>query len=112
MQVSFHIICADTALGRVQDCLRENLSTCMRLAIAPYWKIPGCSEITCTHSDIPMDTGDLQEVVRKISRKNNLSISYQGDCVEYSAYATTEEIMSSDDRAFVVCFVNMKENAI
>ena len=110
MYASFRIICADADMLRIENCLQNILSENVQHETMPYWKITGCTEITCVYSHIHMDMEKLQEVVRQISGKDNLIISQQVDYVEYSAYTTTEEILSSDACAFVVCFVNKKED--
>ena len=112
MQVSFRIICADPDISRVEKHLNEIPSAHAKIKIMPYWKILGCTEITFEYYDVRVDTAYLQEKVRQIGGNDELIISQQGDCEEYSIYTSSEKIASSGACAFVVCFVNMKESTL
>ena len=110
MQVNFRIICADEEAMRVEKCLQGIPAEKSKYEVTSYWKIPGCSEITCEYSGLSMEDRGLQDVVRKIGGSGEPDVSQQGDCEEYSVYTTTEKITRGDGCAFVVCFVNKKED--
>ena len=112
MQVNFRIICANSEVTRVEKCLQDIPAEKAQYAVCSYWKMQGCSEITCEYSDIPIESQDLLNVVRNIGGSEKLDVSQQGDCTEYAVYTTTEKITSGEACAFVVCFVNKKENNI
>ena len=110
MKISFRIISADSDVSRIEKYLQGIPAEKSKYEIASYWKIPGCSEITCEYSGLFMEARDLQEVVRKIGGSDELNASQQGEYEEYSVYTTTEKITRGNGCAFVVCFVNKKED--
>ena len=117
MLVSWSIICASNAVQRVQHILADllKLNACgdyKEPQVLPYWKIPGCSWINCEYYSKTLNSEAIERQVRKVSGTEELSILQQGDCIEYTSYVSTEEIIGNNEIAFVVCFVNMKENIL
>lgn len=113
MQVSWSIICASNAVQRIQRILVGILSAdaCTGYEqphVMPYWKTPGCSWINCEYLSKNLSSEEIERQVREISGAETLNILRQGDCIEYTSCTSTEEILGSNEVAFVVCFVNMK----
>ena len=96
MQITFRIICSDSEVTRVENCLQDIPAEKARYKVCSYWKMPGCSEITCEYSDIPIESRNLQNVGRNIGGSEKLDVSRQSDCTEYAVYTTTEKITSGE----------------
>ncbi len=103
MQLNWHVICSEKSLSRIKGFFQGK-----DLKICPYWKDSMCLEMSCA------DESDAEEVAlvmlcRQISGTEQVQVDRQPTGVEYACYVTLEEIKNGG-KAFVVCFMNIKEN--
>jgi len=105
MKLSWHIICSEKSISQIRDVFQGKT-----LEAAPYWKDSDCLELYCS-CDFDLEESQLTALCRKISGIGRVQIDRQRTGTEYACYATLEEIRNGD-KAFVVCFVNIKENEL
>ena len=105
MQLSWHIICSEKSLSRMTETFRGR-----SLQVTPYWKDRDCLELYCTYES-DMDEELLIELCSQICGTNSVQIDRQPTGTEFACYVTLDEI-KNDGKAFVVCFVNIKENEL
>ena len=106
MNIHLHIICSRKSKMRITSLLSG-----IALVESEYWKDSACLELRA-HFPVQKISGEwLMELLQKISGMSQIQINRQLSGTEYVCYATMEEI-KNDGKAFVVCFVDMKENEL
>ncbi|MBR2048961.1 MAG: hypothetical protein IJ960_10245 [Oscillospiraceae bacterium] len=104
MELHWHIICRKTAVPRIGKILPH------APASKPYWKAPECVELICSCLEERTEP-EILDLCRRISGMDQITIDRQSAGTEYACYAALEEI-SSGEKAFAVCFVDIKENEL
>ena len=115
MKIGWKIVCASGAVSRIEECFAQlckdgTIRLTQQLQVTPYWKAEECCVVTCQHSAPQTFLDGLIPLVSRISGTENVNHIHQGEGIEYSACVSIEEILSDEQKAFVVCFANMKES--
>lgn len=104
MELHWHIICRETSVPRIGKILH------CAPAAQPYWKAPEFMELVCSGRE-ELTEPQILDLCRRISGMDQVIIGRQGAGIAYACYAALEEI-SSGEKAFTVCFVDIKENEL
>lgn len=106
MQISWHIICSRKSLLWIESVFQGR-----EMQIKPYWKDSDCLELNCSYESDTAEEAQLTELCRQISGTDRVWIDRQPIGTEYACYVSLEEIKNGE-KAFAVCFVNIKENGL